>query len=93
MRGIGDGRMLESAKPIPGRGFKFKELYVNLEVMARHLFFVTVGLNSAFLGIFRQTVHAMTYQVKINTAGGYPNSTIALQTLGDTRLAKVVCSV
>lgn len=61
-RGIIDGRMLESADPFPVRGFKFQKLYINLDVMAGPLLFVTMGLSRAFLDNFRQTVRPMTNQ-------------------------------
>ena len=52
--GIINGRVLESTDLLSVRAFKSEELHINLDMMARHLFLVTVGLYSAFFGVPRQ---------------------------------------
>ena len=63
-----------------------------VDMMARHLLLVTVGLYCAFFGVLRQAVHSMTHQDEIDTTGRYLDPVIALQIPGDACLSEMVSS-
>ncbi len=87
---IVNGRVLESTDLLSVRGLKFEELHVDLDMVTRYLFFITMGQKGSFLCISGQSTHPVAFQDMINAAGRDFDCMVPLQIPGNTHLAQMI---